>query len=109
VLGGAIGLTIATIIFNQLAAEQLTGVLTPSELDQLFRNAESAYSFTLDKQVAVRQVFAQAFNQQLRSCTYVAAVAFVISLFAFSRTPPNLLERKAAHDAYLAGGSDSDE
>nr|POE88313.1 efflux pump fus6 [Quercus suber] len=103
VLGGAIGLSIATIIFNSLATSQLAGVLTPDELSQLLKSPQTAYQFPLDKQIAVREVFGHSFNKQLRVCMYIAAVSFVVSLLGFSRHPVDTLKRKAEHDAWMDG------
>ena len=58
---------------------------------------------TLAQQYAVAQTFAKSFNDQLRYCTYVAAVCLVISLFTFSRHPTNLIKRKALGVELLAG------
>ena len=85
------------------------GISEPYELSQLQKAPTFAYQLSLEKQVAVREVFGESFNQQLRVCTYVAAASFVISLFGFSRHPPDVLERKAAHDAILEGRDEQDD
>ena len=109
IFGGAISLAVATIIFNRLAVTELSDRLTPFELAQLLKSPTYAYQMSLPKQLAVQAVFSRSFNEQLRICTYVAADSFVISLFSFSRNPPDVLERKAAHDAVLGGRDEGDD
>lgn len=103
VLGGSIALAVATIIFNGIAVQRLSSVVTPDELRQLQANPKSAYNLTLDKQIAVREVFVQSFTSQLRVCTYVMIPSVLIALLAYQRHPPDIKKRKVEHDNYLDG------
>lgn len=107
-LGGSISLSVATIVFNNRARQDLSTVLTPDELTQLQKAPTFAYSLSLAKQLAVRDVFATSFNDQLRVCTDVAAATFVISLFAYAWHPPDVIQRKTQHEAILAGAAEED-
>lgn len=103
VFGGSIGLAVVSIIFNDIAVQKLSNTLTATELTDLQRNPVSAYSLNLDKQLAVRNVFGQAFTSQLRVCTYVAAGSFVLALCSYTRDATDVVARKREHDNYIDG------
>ena len=103
IFGGAIGLAASTIILNIRFVDELQGVLTSEQLIGLRQSLNYIPLLTPAQQYAVALTFAKSFNDQLRYCTYVAAVCLVISLFTFSRHPTNLLKRKALGVELLAG------
>jgi hypothetical protein len=93
VLGGSIAVATSTIIFNTKAQRSLTTVLSPSELEALLKSPSAITHFSLTQQSAVRLVFVDAFNKDMRTCTYVAAASLVVTLFMYQRHPPDLKGR----------------
>ena len=103
IFGGVVGLASSTIILNIRIARDLQDVLSPSQLSSLRQSLSYIPQLDLEQQAAVVSTFALSFNDQLRYCTYVAAVCAVIGLFTFSRHPTDLLKRKERGVALLAG------
>ncbi len=66
-------------------------------------------SLTPLQQSAVRQAFANAFQDQFRICTYIAAVCVVISLLNYHRHPVNLKKRLELGEAVAKGRMPGDE
>ncbi|CAK4013795.1 Major facilitator superfamily domain, general substrate transporter [Lecanosticta acicola] len=86
-LGGSIGLAIAVIVFNAgvRASSAINEVLSPAQLNSLFRSPLAIATFTPPQQQLVAEAFAHAFTQQMRIATYIAAAGFIASLFALPR------------------------
>ncbi|KAJ5082628.1 hypothetical protein N7532_011671 [Penicillium argentinense] len=65
-LGGAIGLAIASNILNGRLAHHLRGILTPHELHLFLENVESIKAVSSHLQDEVKDVFAASYSTQLR-------------------------------------------
>ena len=102
-LGGVIGLAASTIIFNEHVGRDLSSLLTAQQVYALRQSLNALPSFSEEQQEAVRTTFARSFNDQLRICTYVSAVCWVVVLASWSRSPVDLTKRKEAHDAMVEG------
>ncbi|KAK5173007.1 uncharacterized protein LTR77_003129 [Saxophila tyrrhenica] len=89
-LGGSIGLSISTIIFNHYlrTSSDLGLLLDQSELEALHRSPLVLETMDPYQQDAVVDVYAQAFRAQMRVATCVAAAAFVLSFGCLERDPP---------------------
>lgn len=96
ILGGAIGLAVATAIFNARPGGELEGVLTGEQLAGLRRSLGMLGVLDGVQREAVRGVFAWSFDRQLRVCAYVAAVCLVVSGFAYTKDPPEIRRRGQA-------------
>jgi hypothetical protein len=103
IFGGVIGLASSTIILNVRIGTDLQGILTTSQITSLRQSLNFIPSLDPEQQLAVVNTFALSFNDQLRYCTYVAALCVVVSLFTFSRHPTDMLKRKERGEALLAG------
>jgi hypothetical protein len=90
VLGGSLGLAIATIIFNHHIANDLPNSLSPTQLSNLQQSITTIYDLDLQQQAEVAKVFASSFNQQMRICTYLSAVALVVAIFTWQKNPANV-------------------
>ena len=99
VLGGNVGLAIATIIFNRRVAADLPGTLSATQLADLQQTLSVISSFDPSQQAAVAKVFSNSFNEEMRACMYVSAVAVVASLLTWERNPASVAEYKAAQAA----------
>jgi hypothetical protein len=53
----------------------------------------------LSQQAAVATVFSNSFNEQMRICTYLSAVAVIVALFTWQRNPVSVAENKARQAA----------
>ena len=84
-LGGSIGLAIATIIQNSNFVDDLKNVIDPQQLAGLQRSLNTLDQLEKSKQRQVRHVFAEAFNKEMRVCMYVSIAAFVLSFLTLSR------------------------
>jgi hypothetical protein len=95
VLGGNIGLAIASIILSQQVSTNLSEALNVTQLKNLQQSLSTLSSLDLSQQAAVAVVFSNAFNEQMRVCTYSSAVALIVALFTWQRNPASVLENKA--------------
>ena len=89
-LGGSIGLAVAVIVFNKRirASETLNTTLSTDDMNALFKSPLVIDTFTRNQQALVAQVYAEAFTQEMKVATYIAAACFAISLLTIQRHPP---------------------
>ena len=109
ILGGTIGLACSTIILNIRFGTDLSEILSPAQITGLRRTLEEITSLTIDQQVAVQRAFANAFQDQFRICTYLAAATLLFALLTFTRNPVNLQRRVEIGDAVIKGSITLDE
>jgi hypothetical protein len=53
----------------------------------------------MSQQAAVATVFSNSFNEQMRVCTCLLAVAVIVALFTWQRNPPSATENNAKQSA----------
>lgn len=87
VLGGCIGLSLCTILFNIHANKHLRGRLTEEELDMLHRSPLSGLQLPEKLRELVRQVYIGAFGKEIEVIGLCCAVMVVISLFTLEKKP----------------------
>ncbi|KHN94262.1 Major facilitator superfamily domain, general substrate transporter [Metarhizium album ARSEF 1941] len=87
VLGGCIGLSLCTIIFNTHANSLLTGRLTDRELDMLHRSPLSGLQLPGNLRMLVREVYIGAFGREIEVIGLACAVTVIISLFTLEKSP----------------------
>ncbi|CAF3662925.1 hypothetical protein SNK05_005144 [Fusarium graminearum] len=90
VLGGCIGLSSCTVIFNSHVNEYLKGHLTPTQLDSLHRSPLTSLQLSGNIQELVEDVYAGAFAEEVRVMMLVCSVMVIISLFSLERNPAPL-------------------
>ncbi|KAK8060029.1 MFS multidrug transporter [Apiospora saccharicola] len=73
VLGGTVGLAISATILNNHLASYLPPLLTPSEMQQVAQALSFVNSLPDATQEAVRQVFTDGYNSQMRVMLYFSA------------------------------------
>lgn len=93
ILGGCIGLTLFTVVLNEVFSGQLEKVLQPGELQQLRQSLNTIVSLSRSKQAAVESAFAEAFVQQFRMAAYVAALSIIVSFACWTKHPVALKKR----------------
>lgn len=88
VFGGAIGIALCSMVFNQRVKDKLTGRLGPSELQALQQSPVFAASLPLATQKLVQNVYAAAFVDDLKIFIYLAAAGVIVSFLTYERDPP---------------------
>lgn len=86
-LGGNLGLAIATIVLNQQLISDLSGIVSPDELNTLRHSLLAISSLTPQQVEIVQQAFADAFKTQLVTNMGVVGAAFVFSICTWERHP----------------------
>ena len=93
-LGGNIGLAIATIILNQHLQDDLQGILTETQINNI-RHSLTAMSTLSSPQVHATQIsFSKAFRTQMEVCMCVAAAALLSGLCSWQRHPLTFAENE---------------
>ncbi|OQN98776.1 hypothetical protein B0A48_15445 [Cryoendolithus antarcticus] len=96
ILGGNLGLAIATIILNARLNVDLNGTLTPQQLSDLKRSLNSIGSLDPRQVQAVGLSFANAFRIQLVVCLGVAIVSLCCCAMIWQRNPRTFKDLKEA-------------
>lgn len=91
-LGGNIGLAIATIVLNQRLISDLTGVVPADEVDNLRHSLLALSLLTPAQADVVRKSFAGAFVTQLDINLGVAGLALLVALGTWERRPTTLAD-----------------
>lgn len=94
ILGGNIGLSLATIILNAHLSSDLAGILTPLQISNLRQSLNAVETLTPGQIAAVAASFANAFRSQMQACMGVAGGCLVVALFAWQKHPPTLVSEK---------------
>ncbi|KAK1147259.1 hypothetical protein N8T08_001998 [Aspergillus melleus] len=95
IFGGSVGIAASFIIFNHKIQQTLAGALTQAQLDDFYRSPTAIFSFTVNQQLLVRQIYVNVFNIDLRVCAGISAACLVATLFTFQRRPQSIKERFA--------------
>lgn len=85
VLGGAIGVAIASNLLNNHVRSRLSSSLTPNELSSLLQSAASIPSLSPDVQKMVREVFAEGYNIQLAASLGFSAAQLIPTMMMWER------------------------
>lgn len=110
VLGGCIGLSICTVIFNSHVNRYLGDHLTSAQREELHRSPLSSLDLPLDLQDLVKNVYAGAFVEEIKIMMLICAAMVVVSVFTLERHPSPLERMTAApkQPSSSRRGSDSD-
>ncbi|CAJ2501894.1 Uu.00g047470.m01.CDS01 [Anthostomella pinea] len=82
VLGGSIGIAASSAILGVTLRKQFGETVSPEELSSL---KGSGSGLTPNQAALVRQAYSDAFNEEMRVCAVVAAVAVLFTFGIFSR------------------------
>ncbi|KAK3392957.1 major facilitator superfamily domain-containing protein [Podospora didyma] len=117
VFGGAIGLAICTVIFNEMLNRELGprsgSHISEQLLDKINRspmNKDTWSEMSKDplKIIEYRQAYRTAFNGEMLTMTIIAAVGFVLSLGTYKSNPPLVTETMAQHKENASRASDTE-
>lgn len=87
VLGGSIGLSICTVIFNIHVNRYLEGHLTESQLESLHRSPLSGLQLPIDQRDLVKTVYAGAYAEEIKIMACICSVMVVAAFFTLERHP----------------------
>lgn len=87
VLGGCIGLSLCTVLFNAQVNHYLHGHLTAEQLDMIHRSPLSGLQLPVDLRDLVKTVYRDAFAEEIKVMVLVCAVMVLVSLFTLERKP----------------------
>ncbi|KAI0161912.1 drug resistance transporter EmrB/QacA subfamily [Hypoxylon sp. FL1284] len=85
VLGGTIGLAISSTVLSNHLSSNLPALLNPSDIQKISESVQYVNDLPDATRDAVRQVFADGFNAQMRVMMYFSVVVFVLSLTLWER------------------------
>ena len=99
VLGGTIGLAICTAILNAHVHHGVALLsLSPQQTTAILQSVSSVSDLgNPAAEKAVRKVFAEAYNEQMRVMTYFSAVVFLAALLTWEKRPRRV-EKEATED-----------
>lgn len=80
----------ATIVLNNNIGDKLAGVVAPVGIKAIQQSVNAVAALSPANQGLVTEAYSDAFNEQMRICTYLSAAAFVISLATYQKTPPSI-------------------
>lgn len=110
VLGGSIGLSICTVIFNIHVNRYLEGHLTEAQLESLHRSPLSGLQLPIDQRDLVKTVYAGAYAEEIKILTCICSVMVITALFTLERHPAPLTRVKpeSKDGQFSRRGSDSE-
>ncbi|KAL9103460.1 MAG: hypothetical protein Q9163_001488 [Psora crenata] len=106
-LGGSIGLSISTIVLNNKLRNGLAGALDPPRIKSLQQSLSTISTLSPANQGLVAQLFSEAFNDQMRICTYLSAATLLAAIATYQKNPPSVAAMKERQNA--TAGESSDE
>lgn len=108
VLGGCIGLSVCTVVFNDHVNKYPDDHLSDKQLDDLHRTPLSGLQLPLDLRDLVKDVYGGAFAQEIKIMVLVCAVMVLVSLFSLERHPAPLEQMTTATKEQLESRRSSD-
>ncbi|KAK3694253.1 major facilitator superfamily domain-containing protein [Podospora appendiculata] len=112
VFGGALGLSVCTIIFNEFSQTALGpgsgSGLSASDLDQIHRSPMALLNLPADLQLKVKDVYLGAFREQMLAMTVVAVVAVLVSFGTHRPNPTPVTQILIRHKEVAGRSSDTE-
>ena len=97
IMGGAIGLAVATNVLNTHVRSNLSGIVTSQLVTRLLQSTEEIKTLDPSTQAVVRAIFGYGYNMQMRAMVGFAAAQVPASLLVwgnhvkdrgYASTPP---------------------
>jgi hypothetical protein len=107
VLGGCIGISVCTVVFNHNSNRSLAGHLSAEQMAELRRMPLAVLGLEERVQGLVRTIYAAAFAEESRIMVYVCVAMFLVSFATLERSPTPLERlttggRKTSRDIELS-------
>ncbi|KAL1907481.1 hypothetical protein Sste5344_006670 [Sporothrix stenoceras] len=111
ILGGVIGLTTFTIIFNtKVQSANVLETLTPMQMDVLRRSPTALVEIWPDLQQLIAGTYSNAFHEMTSILAGISALALLVSFGTLEKNPPPIHRNFNKEKEYLTGrGSDDIE
>jgi hypothetical protein len=84
-LGGSVGIAIANSVWNGYVRSTLDSVLSNTEISGLMVNIGGISTLPENKQFAVRRIFAEGYNIQMKVTVAFAAAQFLVAALIWRR------------------------
>lgn len=107
-LGGCLGLSICTIVFNLHVNKYLQNHLSKEELEQIHRSPLAGLRLPGDGRDLVKEVYAGAFTEEVRLMVIICAVMVIVSLLTLEKHPIPIERLTSMPKAPSTCGRDSD-
>ena len=105
VLGGSLGLSVATIVLNKKLRNGLNGVLDSVQIKSLEQAFNTISTLSPTAQNLVADLYTNAFNEQMRICTYLSAVALLAAISTYQKNPAPVAAMKEKRNPSTAESS----
>lgn len=109
ILGGSIGLSIATIVLNNKLSNGLAGVLDPAQINSLEQSLNNISTLSPANQGRVAQIYTDAFNEQMRICTYLSTAAVLAAITTYQKNPASVAAMREKQNAAAESSNDGTE
>lgn len=106
ILGGSIGLSMSTIVLNNKLNNGLAGVLDPARIKSLEQSLNNISTLSPANQGLVAQMYTDAFNEQMRICTYLSAAAVLAAITTYQKNPASVAAMREKQNATAEESSD---
>jgi len=93
ILGGNVGLAIATIVLNSHLSSDLATILSPIQIADLRKSINTIQTLTPAEAAAVSRSVSNAFQSQMRGCLGVSVACLIACLFLWQKNPPTMTEK----------------
>ncbi|KAL8730918.1 MAG: hypothetical protein Q9181_004490 [Wetmoreana brouardii] len=107
ILGGSIGLSMATIVLNNKLNSNLAGVLDAAKIKSLKQSLDTMSDLSPVNQGLVVKVYKNSFNEQMRICTYLSAAALLAAIATYQRHPASVQAMRNKQTAMTEESLDS--
>ncbi|MCJ1392470.1 hypothetical protein MMC18_005337 [Xylographa bjoerkii] len=101
VLGGVIGLAITTTVLIASLESDLSGILSPDQLNSFLQSTGSISGFSTLQTAMTRLMYGKAFNLQMKIIMAFSIASLCISLFTFRKHPLSLQDWAKKKEDYL--------
>ena len=86
-MGGAIGLTIVTGVFNSYTQSNLSKILRPEQLDAVLETAQAIKALEPTSRAMTQTVLAEAYRLQLRIVIGTSAAQYLAVILMWQKKP----------------------
>ncbi|KAK8132625.1 hypothetical protein PG999_000798 [Apiospora kogelbergensis] len=93
VFGGAVGIAVCSIVFNQGVKDKLSNQVDEAYLQYLRQSPVLSAKFPQEIQGKVREVYAAAFADNMKIFVFIAAAGVMAGVYTYQRHPPPMPPR----------------
>lgn len=94
-----------TIVLNNKLHNGLATALDPARLKDLEQSLNTIVTLSPADQRLVARLYAYAFNEQMRICTYISAAALLAAIATYQKHPASVAAMREKQNAMVAKSS----